>query len=276
MITITLKHNIADAVRRLNSLQREQVPFATSLAINTTAKQVKEALQGDIRRIFDRPTRFTQNAVYMRPGKKSKPDARVFLKDDFGTSEHYLTPHVFGKQRRLKAFERKLQARGLLPKGLFVVPGAACPLDAYGNIGRGFINQVLSYLNASEMVAGSQSNTTARSRKSLERRLGKKLFGVGGLRGVLINYRGKQDDVGRKRAGKGGNVAFRAGLPHPGIWVRTEFSGGGDSIRPLFIYVRQPAYAKRWDFFGHGQRVIAENFDANFRRALARAMATAK
>lgn len=277
MIQINVTTDIRQAIGALDATFAKQVPFATSLSINRTAKDVKAAEEADIRSLFDRPTPFTQRSVFMRPGNKAKPEAMVWLKDDFGTRQHYLVPHVHGGPRNLKRFESKLRRVGVLPAGMFIVPGAACPLDAFGNIARGIIQQVLSYLSAAEDVAGFTQNTTDRTRKGLEQRLGRRLFNAQGISGQLVVYRGAGDTTRRVRLGKDGqNVAFHGKLPQPGIWVRAAFERGGDAIRPLFIFVRQPTYRKRWDFFGTAEKVIAERFPAHFAAAWQQAVATAR
>lgn len=277
MININITDNIRQAIGSLDAAFAKQVPFATSLAINKTAQDVKAAEEGDILHLFDKPRPFSRRSVFMRPGNKAKPEARVWLKDDFGTREHYLAPHVFSGVRSVKRFESKLRRVGILPPGLFVVPGAACPLDAFGNISRGVIQQVLSYLSAAEDVAGFTQNTTERTRKGLERRLGRRLFNLPGVSGQLVIYRGTGDSVGRLRLGKDGhNVAFRSKLPQPGIWVRAAFGSGGDAIRPLFIFVKQPTYRHRWDFFGTAKKTIDARFPTHFAAAWQHAVATAR
>ena len=45
MISISVKSDIAAAVRGLSALQREQIPFAASVAINDTANDAKEGIR---------------------------------------------------------------------------------------------------------------------------------------------------------------------------------------------------------------------------------------
>jgi len=58
-----------------------QIPFATSLAINRTAQKVKVAQEKEIKDVFDRPTPFTQNSLFIKTSNKVNLTASVKLKD---------------------------------------------------------------------------------------------------------------------------------------------------------------------------------------------------
>lgn len=277
VIPINVSSNLDQALGGIDAALSRQILSATTDAINKTARNVMYEEIEDIKSKFDRPTPFTLRSMYIKPAVARDPVATVWLKDDFGLSEHYLNPNIFSGPRRLKRFESKLRRVGVLPHGMFIVPGEACPLDAFGNIQRGMIQQVLSYLSAAEDVAGFSQNTTGKTRKGLERRIGRRVFNAPGISGQLVVYRGDQFTTSRVRLGKDGkNVSFYSRLPQPGIWVRAVFARGGDSIRPLFIFVRQPTYRARWDFFGTARKTIDERFPTHFAAAWQQAVATAR
>lgn len=235
MLNIRVTVDIQAATRWLNGLQQEQVPYATAVALTRTAMAVKRAEIAEMKSVFDRPTPYTLNSLYVKPATKKDLRAVVWLKDDTfkGTpASKYLAPEIFGGERKQKRFERSLAAAGLLPSGMMAVPGKAAEMDQYGNMSRGQITAILSAVRAS-------------SDKTQNRRKGKKTaFFVG-------------------RPGGG-----RAPM---GIWLRFE-----RSVRPIVIFVRKASYTTRFRFFDVAQRVIDATFKAEFDRALADALRTAR
>jgi len=65
------------ATAHLNALERKQLPFAYSLAVNRTAKLVKQAEIDKMRAVFDRPTPYTLNSLYVKPGTKANPYVHI-------------------------------------------------------------------------------------------------------------------------------------------------------------------------------------------------------
>jgi hypothetical protein len=67
----------------LNDFQRTQLPFASVLAVNTTARLAQSALTRDLPSIFSVKrgiTPFTRHAIGMTGARKSSPAASVFVK----------------------------------------------------------------------------------------------------------------------------------------------------------------------------------------------------
>jgi hypothetical protein len=164
----------------------------------------------------------------------------------------YLAPLVYGGQRKLKAFERSLQRVGLLPSGMAAVPGKAARLDAYGNMSRGQITQILSYFKA---------------------------FGEQGYRANITDKRKESMAKGNKRTRARG-VSYFVGRPnggrHPsGVWQKTNFGEIGSAIKPIIIFVNRPAYRKQLDVPGIAERVIRSRFASELSMAVAQARRTA-
>lgn len=65
----------------LKSIPEKQIPFAMSKAINETAKEVKADLVNEIKKVFDRPTSYTLNSVFIKPATKRDLTAIVGLKE---------------------------------------------------------------------------------------------------------------------------------------------------------------------------------------------------
>src|SRR5690606_17275008 len=109
----------------------------------------RETWKRTAQRVFDRPTRITVNSVLYAKATKDRLYADVFIRDEAsgGTPPaRYLLPEVEGGARRLKPFERLLQAQGVMPAGMFAVPGKGAQLDAFGNVPPSQVNQMLSQL----------------------------------------------------------------------------------------------------------------------------------
>lgn len=236
MFTISVKSNIEAALKKFQA-QKAQIALATAKALTFTAERVRDAERTEIRRVFDRPSPFTLNSLYLRGATPRRLEARVWFKD-LRNRQHYLVPQVHGGERELKRFERHLRSSGILRSDQFVVPGSRAALDAYGNINRGQLVQALSALRALP-EAGYLANRSARS-------------------------------AARRRKSKRGLTQYFAGSPHPGmpegIWQRAGLTG----IRPIFIFVSNVQYRRRFDFYGIAKRVAEQHFDQLLDRELQR------
>lgn len=154
MIEIDLSADLRPLLNRLQNAQR-QIPFVIASSLTKTAVRVKPEIRKEMERVFDRPTRYTLNSVFVKPANKKdeNPTARVWLKDDSaaynrgGNAAEYLLPQITGgSSRALKRFEIRLKDHGLLPVGMYVRPGSGCKLDANGNVNTGQLSAILSYL----------------------------------------------------------------------------------------------------------------------------------
>ena len=214
---------------------------AAATALTYAAKDVQAEVKREMRLVFDRPTPYTMNSLFVRPATAQRLQAEVFFKDDRAGSgtpaTKYLLPQVEGGQRRTKRLEVALRAAGRLPEGWFIVPGAGARLDAYGNFSRGQIIQVLSQLRI-QLLAGTERNMSFDARKAInaQRRAGGRFFVIK----------------------PGSKVA-------PGVYQR-EFNGR--NITPVFIFVRKAAYRTRLDFYGVARRVTAERLPVHLSRAI--------
>jgi hypothetical protein len=239
MLKISLTHNLDAVAKRIEQRVR-RIPDAAALALTNTAHAVRQAEYDHMRKVFDRPVPFTLNSLYVKAASRGNLTAVVWLKPG---ANNYLHAQIFGGTRKLKRFEKALQhARGGLgqpmPANMFAVPGTGARLDAYGNISRGQIVQILSAFQSAQDVAGFAANRTARSVK----RRGKKLA---------------QFFIGRPGRGK---------LPL-GIWQRFQFAHGS-AIKPVLIFVRSTRYKKLFQFYEVGEETARKTFGGYFEAAL--------
>lgn len=145
---------LEDALGALRKLQGAAPDRALSQALNNVAKDTLSPLQAETASVFERPTPFTLNAFRVDYARPQSLSAAVSVKDTKSGSargkapEDWFGPQVYGGERQLKASERFLRARGILPAGRYAVPGPGARLDAYGNMSRGHISQLMKGLHA--------------------------------------------------------------------------------------------------------------------------------
>lgn len=244
--------NIADIARSLSRVERQQLPYATALALSRTAVAAKAAEEREMRDVFDRPTPYTMSAIYVLPATRSRLASAVGIKDHAAKAvpaAKFLAAQIRGGYRGLKRFERALHAVGALPPGYLAMPGDGATLDSYGNMSRAQIVQILSYFRAFP-EAGYRANITAQRRAALARGSSKK-YGIS-------YFSGRPGDR----------------LPL-GIWQRRAHAFGS-SVRPILIFVRHAVYQPNFDFRYVAETTIAREIPPQFRRSLAEAMATRK
>jgi hypothetical protein len=220
-----------------------EIPRITRRALNMTADQIKQALADEMNKAFDRPTPYTLNAPYVKYASERNLTAFVLLREYGGKSrsEQYLLTQVHGGARRLKSFESALKSIGVLPAGMYAVPGQRAPKDAYGNISAGFIVQILSYFKAFG-EQGYRANITDEKKGKLAKGTKKKR----GFEYFSIRSSGK---------------ALK-----PGIYRKTAF-GFGKSTEPMIMFVKQPTYKQLLQWDAIAQKVIDENWKKNFEEA---------
>jgi hypothetical protein len=236
-------------VGKLNALERQQLPFALRTAINQTAAEIHYTWRAVAPRVFDNPVQATVSAALYRKATKQRPFAEVFIRDEApkGTPPaKYLLAQVEGGTRRHKGLEQRLTARGILPAGMFVVPGKGAQLDAHGNLPRSQVNQIKSQLGAQ---FDPLSNETDASRTRRHKRQAKQ-----GARG---------GDYFAVRTARGGLK--------PGVYQRIS-TGFGRAVRSVLHFVRTVRYRKRYDIKRMAQTVYDRNIQVRFKLAMAAAL----
>lgn len=253
---ITISHNLPAIAQALHE-NAKQVPFATALALTKTARDVKNAQAREMSKVFDRPTPYTLNSVFVSPATKAKLEAEVWLKGegsrDYSTRRHFLVPQIFGGDRALKRFEERMVRTGYMSANERAVPGAGAILDSYGNVSKGQIVKILSQLQAIT-VSGDYSGATD-SRRSRAKRSIEAYF------------------VSRGKGSRAGRVTQQ--LPR-GVWVRRRFGPLGTSVKPVFLFVSRAIYKERYKFFEVANTVIDKNFAENWKQSWDYALRTAR
>ncbi len=259
-----------DALKnKLNSLPQKQIPFAIALALTRTAQDVKQAEYMEMQKVFDRPTPWTLRSLYIKPATKQNLEALVGFKDTSSnrvTTLPFLPPEIHGGERQMKRFEELLNRIGILPYGMYVTPGSGCPMDQYGNIPRSLIIQILSYFKAF-LEQGHFANIT-------EKRKAKLAVGSKKKRGYryFVSY-GKGTAKGRellRSFPKSEQGPLRTQHLAPGIYQASS------AIKPIFMFVRKPAYRPRFHFYELAKSITQKKFIPNLSIAIHEAKETAR
>ena len=254
MISISIKADTEDLRRKLNNLVNRQLPYATSIALNETAKTLKIYNEALMRKAFENPTPFTMNAFYVQYASKKNLIARLRRKDKV-VGKHYLEVQDTGGMRPMKAFEKNFQRR--LPyKGIvnYILPADGTPMNRYGNISPGFLMKVMSQLQVqadSNMNTGYSKKTKAGRRSRAGRYFVPPPDHPLAQRGGGGVYETKQDPLGKERK--------------------------GSRVKKVLSFVQaQPQYKKRTDFDNNMRRAANRLLPKKMRVGFSRAMSTAK
>lgn len=141
MASIELR-NLAEVQAMLSRLASDQIPYAVMTAVNNTAFAVRAQQAQRLPQVFDRPTPLIKGAVRVVKATKEVLTARVEVDPRRAV---VLQAHEMGGRRNVQKLESALLNRGLLPRGLAVVP-VDVDLDVYGNPRRAAVNQVVNWL----------------------------------------------------------------------------------------------------------------------------------
>lgn len=217
--------------RRLNA--------AAATALTRTARVIGADWEQQLQSRFDRPTRATTNAVLVKRAELTNLQAEVLIRDRAsGTPPvEWLAPGEYGGARRMKKFEQALVAQGSMPAGKRAVPGPGVKLDAYGNVPRSTIIQVIAQLGAQFSPGYARvisPSATKRAEKSLA--TGRKYIAIRQTKGQLA----------------------------AGIYLRQ----GGRKLVPIFYFVGGASYRNRTDLKTEARRIAARELGPQVARAI--------
>lgn len=232
MIKIELKDSITPTLKVLAT----QLPTIAVNAINRTAFLVRQAEQEAMRSVFDRPTPWILNTIWVEQATLAKPVATVGPNDwQERVWNRIIAPHVYGGPRLQKTVEQRMVRTGLLPAGWFILPASGMPLDAYGNLLQGELIKMLSWLQALEI---GNYNPNSRRQNKTQRQ---------GASYVLAY-------PGRSRLS-------------PGIYKRI-----GKQLLMMLRFTNKVTYQPRLPWFETAQKVIDEELEKKIRSEIYKVM----
>lgn len=272
---ISIKVDTKQVEEMLKGASR-QIPFAISLGLNRTAQHVKQAVQSEMGRALDRPTRYTMNSLKITPSTKTKLEASVWFKQPEGRRDHYLLPQVFGGGRKMKAWEKSIG-------GHYAMPTRRTQLDQYGNLGRGQITKLRALFGRTD-ISGFDATTKSKAKRSqyfkITKPKGQLLAGIyervqgNEAAGRVGRYMIARDLSKQQRKFMGPIQGGRTSLAQLNARTRSLYPRG---IKRIVAFREQaPKYGSRLDFFGVANRTIDKVLMLNMRSAVEDALKTQK
>lgn len=146
MLSVSIDASSLKPMQRFLAAYKGQMPFATSVAINQTARDVQLALKATTSTAFDKPTAFTKNAFRYTKSSKTSLVATISPQPN----RPYFDPQTFGGQRLWKAYEGFIrglandQPTNTLPPGKLIPTSLA--RNAAGNPKRRLFSELQSKL----------------------------------------------------------------------------------------------------------------------------------
>lgn len=244
--------HVKQAIRKVN---RGNMSAFVS-ALNKTAFDIRDMEKYEMEKVFDRPTPFTLNSVYLGYATMAKPESFVAIKRS-SSMYHYIRPNIYGGDRPQKRFELMLRKIGVLGQTEVTVPapGSGPRRDMYGNVSRGQYVEILSQLQAF-YLAGSQQNETPKSRS----------------RNIKKHYKARYF-IARKGESRVGGGSWKGGekIQHlkSGIWARYK-TAFGSAIKPVFFFAPKASYKRIYDFYGIAEKTAQKRFPQQFEKAVDR------
>ena len=228
---------------KLRGLAESKIKVAAVAALNDAAYVGAQATKKTMAQVFDRPTPWVKGGVRYVKARRAKLESSIDF-DQWGNKTNVtvgkvLAAEISGGQRKYKRHEIALQRAGILPPGMFIVPGPGAERDAYGNMPSSQIVQIVSWFRAFG-EQGYKANSTDKTRA----RLGKdKKNGTRGFAYFVL----------RQKTGK---------LP-AGIYQRFAFAAGS-AVKLVMLFVKSPNYKRRLDFYGIAEKAARAEFDRAF------------
>ncbi len=221
------------------------LPFAAARALTWTAQDIQKNSRKWMMRVFDRPTRWTLNAAFVKSANKRTLSAEVYFKDfaPKGTpAGKYLLTQIRGGRRPHTRWEKRLIHSGIMRSNEYAMPGKGLKLNAYGNVPRGVFSKVLAQLQLGDSGIGNESRTS----KAVKR-------GRGAAR-YFVSYGKDAPRIGSVRP---------TNLPR-GIWQRDRRG----TITPVFVFVSTaPDYADIFDWKRWATETARARLPINFKRS---------
>lgn len=219
-VQFILKADSEKLERKLNNMVNSQMPYATSLAMNTTLKSLDKYNRQLMKMAFDRPTPYTLNAFYVKYTSKRNLYGFIRRKDQ-PARKHYLEVQDTGGQRPLKGMEKNFKYRLAYPGIVdYITPTRDTPKNSYGNINQGFMTRVMSQMQV-------MSNRDANAKRPGYTKTGRK---------SKIRYFAPRPESALARTGG------------PGVYEARDVQGLSFIKKVLHFAQAAPMYRKRTSF----------------------------
>lgn len=226
-----------------------QKKVALAGGINDAAFAYRRALQQEIGSVFDRPTPYVRNSVYVKQATVDRLEATI-VPTYFGGKgvdpQKILAAQELGGRRVDKRSEAALRRVGILPRGYQTAipddarggpfPGSD---DGRGNLRGAFLSQLISYFQAFG-EQGYRANMTDKRKASLRR--------------------GTAKQQGRRYFVSYGRTRGDAKTSHLGMGIWAVVGDIGADVRAVLMFVRAPTYKPRLSTESAARRVDLDNY----------------
>jgi len=134
---------LPEVQRMLRNLAEEQMPYAISSALNSTAFAVQKDQKQRLPTVFDRPTPLIKGAIRVEKATKQDLTAKVYVDPKRAA---ILQTHEEGGMRGDQRLEWFLKSKGWLATGWRAVPTDKMKLNSYGNPAQAEVNKIIAGL----------------------------------------------------------------------------------------------------------------------------------
>lgn len=250
-MTQPVTFDVNPMLKKVDMIKQVQIPFASSLALNNLAKEVRDNYRSEMKQRFRNPVPFTLNGMYIKASSKSNLYVEVGLKE-FATkgnpTSKYLLPQIQGGRPYMTRFQKALRQKGILAPGEIAIPTQSDYLkrNQYGNVMPSQYTEILYSLQA---FRDSSAFTYRREAKRVR---------------AARQYKART------------TAAFNSSRNryYPGIYLDDEMARQTiDSA--LFWITRQRNLPPQFPFIPLGAAYAQKNWNKTFGKALAQAIATA-
>jgi hypothetical protein len=165
MVSVSIENNIKEVSRKLTDIQKKQVPFAASLALNKVAYQANMAIRKQAKYQLHNPTNWTISGFLY--DKSNKKNLNVLM---------YAAGAPSGKRGRLADRNKYMifQVHGgtRFPDGrAIIVPTKHTRLNKHGNIPRALLKQFVE--NKTKYFAGKPRGRSNETNAGVYERVGR-------------------------------------------------------------------------------------------------------
>ena len=145
-LSLTIDQDLSKATAWTKAVQK-QLPFATSMALNNSAFDARQAINAGTKGAFHVPVKFTQSAFLVQKAKKRDLVAYVYAQDAKGKDRaRYLRFGINGGTRPQKGLERYFENAvpndGTIPAGAYFMPTGLVKVNASGNVTQATLRRI--------------------------------------------------------------------------------------------------------------------------------------
>ena len=246
--SLTFTSDLDKTTQKVINLAHRQIPFAASVSMNRTVKELIAFNKIQMKRRFKRPNAYTLNAFRGEYSRKTNLRAGVVIKDKPG-GKHYLPIQTKGGTRGMKGIE-KLFDRSIAYPGIVraILPTKR---EAGGKNGQAILT---SRMNKALAGLGASYSSTAYTRDARRAAESKQNLAKRSVRYFLTE------------PGNGAKTG--------GVWRVNGKKGKPQKLYHILDY--SPQYQARLPFKQYMTRQAVLSFPKHFRREFRKALRTAR